>query len=104
MSLLQFVIIVFTLTLGTPWAICLKERWVVEHTIIDDCQLTFDGTGWQLLGNFFKWLFFTIITIGIFIFWIPIKTKQWVTKHTHIARRSKFQNFNVIPYRNSIGK
>ena len=83
-QLLQLVIIVFTLTLGTPWAICLKENWVIEHTTIDDYNLVFDGNGWQLLGNFIKWFLLTVITLGVFAFWFPIKMKQWVTKHTHI--------------------
>ena len=97
-NLLQFVIIVFTLTLGTPWAICMKERWLVEHTVIDGSQLAFDGTGWQLLGNFAKWFLFVIITVGIFMFWLPIKIKKWTTKHTHIVGRSGIKSLNVITY------
>ena len=32
-SILQGLIITFTLGIGTPWAVCLKENWVAEHTI-----------------------------------------------------------------------
>ena len=28
------------------------------------------------------WLILTVITFGIFSFWIPIKLKKWKTKHT----------------------
>ena len=84
-GLLQLVIIVFTLGLGTPWAVCLKERWYVEHTILDGKMLYFDGNGGQLFGNFIKWFLLTVITIGIYGFWLKIKMKQWVTKHTHLS-------------------
>lgn len=84
-NLLQVIMITITLGLGTPWAICVKERWIAKHTIIDGKQLTFDGTGGQLFGNFIKWFLLTILTLGIYGFWLDIKMKQWITKHTHFA-------------------
>ena len=84
-NLLQVIMITITLGLGTPWAICVKERWIAKHTIIDGRQLMFDGTGGQLFGNFIKWFLLTILTLGIYGFWLDIKMKQWITKHTHFA-------------------
>lgn len=84
-NILAALIIVFTLGFGTPWAVCLKESWYVKHTVIDGRQLTFDGKGHQLFGNYIKWFLLTIITFGIYSFWLSIKLKQWVTKHTHMA-------------------
>ena len=84
-NLLQVIMITITLGLGTPWAICVKERWIAKHTIIDGRQLMFDGTGSQLFGNFIKWFLLTILTLGIYGFWLDIKMKQWITKHTHFA-------------------
>lgn len=84
-SLLQALLIFITLGLGAPWAICMKEKWVAEHTIIDGRRLTFDGTGGQLFGNYIKWFLLTIITFGIYSFWLSIKMKQWVVKHTHMV-------------------
>lgn len=82
-NLLQVIMITITLGLGTPWAICMKERWIAKHTIIDGRQLMFDGTGSQLFGNYIKWFLLTILTLGIYGFWLDIKMKQWITKHTH---------------------
>jgi uncharacterized membrane protein YjgN (DUF898 family) len=84
-SILQFFLIVFTLGLGAPWAICMKERWIAKRTVIDGKQLVFDGTGLQLFGTYIKWWFFCIITLGIYGLWLNIKMKQWVVKHTHLA-------------------
>lgn len=82
-SILQGLIITVTLGIGTPWAVCLKENWLAEHTIIDGRQLVFDGTGGQLFGQYIKWFLLTIITLGIYSFWLSIKMKAWVVEHTH---------------------
>lgn len=84
-SILQGLLITFTFGIGVPWAVCLKESWVAKHTVIDGRQLVFDGTGGQLFGNYIKWFLLTIITCGIYGFWLSIKMKQWIVKHTHFA-------------------
>ena len=61
------------------------KRWETSHTVIDGRRLYFDGTAAQLFGSWIKWLLLTIITIGIYGFWVGIKMKQWVTLHTHCA-------------------
>ncbi len=86
--ILQFLLIVVTLTIGTPWAVCMKERWFARHTVVDGKQLYFDGTGGQLFGKYILWLFLTIITVGIFGLWLGIKMKKWVVKHTHMVDAS----------------
>lgn len=84
-SILQALISVFTLGLGVPAAVCLKERWLAKHTIIDGKQLVFDGNGWQLFGQYIKWFLLTIVTLGIYSLWLGIKMKKWVVKHTHFV-------------------
>ena len=84
-GILQGIIILFTLGIATPWAVCLKERWLANHTTIDGRQVIFDGTGGQLFGNYIKWFFLTILTLGIYAFWLDLKMKAWVVSHTHLA-------------------
>ncbi len=83
-NILQFIISTFTFGIGVPWAVCIKQRWIAKHTIIDGRQMIFDGTGGQLFGNYIKWFLLTIITLGIYSFWLSIRMKQWITKHTHM--------------------
>ena len=83
-NILQWLITGLTLGLCYPWAICIKEKWIAKHTIIDGHKLYFDGTGSQLFGNYIKWFLLTLITFGIYSFWLSIKMKQWIVKHTHI--------------------
>ncbi len=85
-NILNGLITLITFGIGAPWGICLKEKWYVEHTIIDGKKLYFDGTGGQLFGNYIKWFLLTIITLGIYGFWLNINMKKWVTKHTHAVQ------------------
>ncbi len=57
-------------------------RWTVRHTIINGKRLRFTGKAVQLFGNSVKWLFLTIITLGIYGLWVSIKYKKWEVKHT----------------------
>ena len=84
-SILQAIVSVFTLGIGVPWAVCIKERWVAKHTVIDGKQLKFDGNGGQLFGTYIKWFLLCIVTIGVYSLWIPIKMKAWTAKHTHFV-------------------
>ena len=84
-SIAQFLIVLFTLGLGTPWAVCMKESWVASNTKIDGRQVIFDGNGLQLFGNYIKWFLLTIITLGIYGLWLSLKMKAWVVSHTHLA-------------------
>ena len=84
-NLWQVILTGITLGICAPWAICIKQRWIARHTVIDGRQLLFDGTGGQLFGNYIKWFLLTIITLGIYGFWLDIKMKQWITKHTHMT-------------------
>ncbi|KXT76600.1 DUF898 family protein [Streptococcus sp. DD12] len=82
-SIIAGIMITFSLGLATPWAICWMQKWKAQHTVIDGHRLYFDGTGGQLFGNWIKWTLLTLITIGIYAFWLNIKKEQWITKHTH---------------------
>lgn len=82
-NIAQFLLTLITLGIGTPWAVCIKERWIAEHTVIDGQQLCFDGKGGELFGKYILWFLLTIITVGIYGFWLGIKMKQWAVSHTH---------------------
>ena len=82
-SILQTLLTFVTLGIALPWAVCIKERWVAKHTIIDGKQLVFDGNGGQLFGKYILWFLLTVVTFGIYAFWLTIKMKKWVVSHTH---------------------
>ncbi|MGN0812371.1 MAG: DUF898 family protein [Candidatus Coproplasma sp.] len=84
-NILKMLLTIITIGLGTPWAVCMSERWYANHTVIDGRRLTFDGKGGQLFGKYILWMLLTIVTIGIYSFWLGIKMKKWVISHTHVS-------------------
>lgn len=69
-----------------PLAICIWERWRAKNTIINGLQCEFDGSAVSLFGNCVIWWILTIITFGIFAFWIPVKLEKWIVANTHFRR------------------
>lgn len=68
-----------------PWAVVIIKRYEINNTYIEGRKLYFDGTAMQLFGNYIKWWFFTIITLGIYGWITAVKMRQWVVKHTYFA-------------------
>ena len=42
----------------------------------------FTGSAFGLFGNWIKWLLLTIITLGIYGFWVGIKIRDWKARNT----------------------
>ena len=80
--------IITTLSLGLlfPFTVCYKRKWICKHTIINRKKLLFYGNGFSLFGKYLLWLFLTIITLGIYGLWLPIKMLKWQTKYTRLKR------------------
>ena len=74
-----------TLGICYPWACCMIYSWETKHTVINGRRLRFNGTAIGLFGNWIKWLLLTIITFGIYGFWLSIKLKKWKVAHTQFA-------------------
>lgn len=75
-------ICIFTLTIGTPWAIVKFIRWKTEHTYYNGQPLKFNGTGGKLFGKLLGWLLLTIITCCIFGLFVPVKFMRWQVENT----------------------
>lgn len=84
-SLLCAIIVFFTLGLCTPWAITIFQKWQTRNTYVEGRQLKFIGGGWSLIGRWIKWWFFTLITCGIYSFWIYPDLQKWIANNTKFA-------------------
>ena len=82
-NIVQLLLTFFTLGIGAPWAMCIKQRWLAKHTVIDGRRHRFDGTGGQLFGKYILWFLLLIVTFGIYGFWLNINMHKWMTAHTH---------------------
>lgn len=83
-NLIAFLVSILTLFFGLPAMVCYKQRWMARHTIVDNRHLTFDGTAGQLFGKWIGWLILCVLTVGLFLPFLPLKVKKWVVSHTHL--------------------
>ncbi|MBR2704579.1 MAG: DUF898 family protein [Clostridia bacterium] len=82
-GILAGLLIVLTLGLGTTWAICMMYRYQFRHTAYNGHRLKFKGSGLGLLGNIIKWTFFTVITLGIYGLFVPVKKAKWIISNLY---------------------
>ena len=73
------------LTLGIcyPFAVVLRERWRAKHSYIDGYPLVFTGSATALFGNWIKWLLLSVVTLGIYLFWVGPRIQSWKWEHTN---------------------
>lgn len=74
-----------TAFIAVPSAVCMKQRFLAKSTWIDGRKVVFDGQTGELYKKWIGWLFLSILTAGIFIFFLPAKIRAWVASHTHLA-------------------
>ena len=84
-AFLATLITLFTVGICYPFSLVLRERWKAKYTYIDGRQLVFDGSAWALFGNWLKWVLFTVLTVGIYSFWVRPKLTQWIIENTDFA-------------------
>ena len=87
MTLGLLLLCLVTAFIAVPWALTIKYRYDAKHTVLSGYRLTFDGRGSQLFGRYILWLFLTIITASLFLFWLTHFMKKWKTKHTLILKK-----------------
>lgn len=81
-QILGVLITVCTLGICYPFTLVLVERWRVKNTYLHGRQLLFIGTGWGIFGLWIKWMLLSIITLGIYSFWVYPRLMQWKVEKT----------------------
>ena len=84
-GVLAALITICTFGICYPFALVLRERWRAKHSYIDGFQLEFTGSATGLFGNWIKWLLLSIITFGIYLFWVGPRIQSWKWEHTNFA-------------------
>ena len=81
--ILAILITSITFGIAAPWAQCMLYSWQYKHTVYNGKRLKFEGKGGDLFVHGFKWLFFTIITLGFYAIVIPIRKQRWIISNLH---------------------
>lgn len=84
-QILGIVITNCTIGICYPFAVVLVERWRAKNTYLYGRQMQFVGTGWGIFGMWIKWLLLSIITLGIYTFWVYPRLMQWKVEKTVYA-------------------
>ncbi|MBG0740655.1 DUF898 family protein [Paeniglutamicibacter antarcticus] len=84
-QLLGVLITVCTLGICYPFAVVLVERWRAANTYLHGRQLRFAGTGMGIFGHWIKWFLLSLITFGIYTFWVYPRLMQWKVENTVYA-------------------
>lgn len=82
-KLLAYLITCVSAGIAYPWGKCMEYKYQFSHTVYNGKRLKFEGNGGDLFVNRFKWIFFTIITFGIYGWWVPAKKANWVISNIH---------------------
>ncbi len=71
-----------TLGICYPFAVNWLYSWEAKHTVIEGRRLKFTGSAGGLFGTWILCILLSIITLGIYAFYIPIKIKRWREANT----------------------
>jgi uncharacterized membrane protein YjgN (DUF898 family) len=75
---------VFTCGFGSPWAICLVNKYHREHTLIGGECLSFSGGGAELLVMALIGQILIVVTLGIFSPFHVVNLQKWLWRNTQI--------------------
>lgn len=83
LSLFWGLLNIISLGILIPWTTSWKYKYYAERTTYSGKKVKFDGKGIQLLGRWVLWELLSIVTLGIYAFFMAIALKKWVIKHQH---------------------
>ena len=68
--------------IGFCVACVMGAKYNAKHTIINGKRMSFKAGFFSLLFNMVKWFVFVVITLGLYIFWVPASVKKWLVENT----------------------
>ncbi len=66
---------------GPAWSNIIKLRWETRHTVVDSRRHIFAGTVGNLFVKKLVWGLLTVITFGIYGWFVPVKALRWETEN-----------------------
>ena len=82
-ELLAGIITFFTIGICYPKAMEIIYKYEQNHKVYNEQRCAFNGTASQLFGTWIICIILSLITFGIYTWWVPIKIKQWQINHTY---------------------
>jgi hypothetical protein len=93
-QILGVLITICTLGICYPFAVVLIERRRAENTYLHGRQLRLVGTGWGIFGLWTKWLLLSIITLGVYTFWVCPRLQREQAENVSGGQFHAWKNLN----------
>ena len=87
-TLLGWLVTVLTIGICFPLAYGWVSAWKINHTVINGYRTKFVGVAASLIPRWILWSFLTIITIGIFGLWTPVRLEKWRAERTILVKEN----------------
>lgn len=80
-NMISKLITIVTLGILYPYALCYRQKFVINNTLITGKRLKFIGEWKSLFKKYIYWYLYVIATFGIYAFVVNIKIKRWVSSN-----------------------
>lgn len=85
-QLLAFLLSVCTLGFLYPFGLILRLRWRSKHTAVNGVPLVFNGSAFGLIARWLQWWLLSVVTVGIYSFWVAPRLNKWIVENTDFDR------------------
>ena len=80
------------------WACIIGLKYNAKNIIVNGQRMKFTGSTIPFCFTCLKWLFFTVFTVGIYLFYLPVAVKKWKYKHMTSAEDPDSIPHNQVTY------
>ncbi len=87
---------------GIAWGDVIKLRWEKGHTVTDSRRLIFVGSVGSLFLKYLVWGILTVLTLGIFAIFMPVKLLRWQAENTTDNEHTTEELIKQSEYRTNI--
>lgn len=81
-GILGGILATITCGLGTPWVVCMIQKWDTKHQVVNNNRLAFSGSGLGFLGEFIIIAILTAITCGLYTPWGVVRMNKYIVRNT----------------------
>ena len=89
-TILSKIVNLLTLYILKPYIMVTETKFLASRTVLDGRRLVFDGSGTILFADYIKWYFLTIVTLGVYAFFVRNRLLQYKVKHMHLQESASF--------------
>ena len=83
MAIALLVVGMFMCGFAFCWAVIIGIKYNTKNTIVNGQRMKFTGSTIPFCFTCLKWVILSVITVGIYLFYLPVAVKKW--KYSHMT-------------------